>query len=170
MPKYHGIIDSVMNHQSITALYAGRCFGVESNDKRLSDAGDVVCYVSTIKARDRVKYLKKYTFGEKTTFWKVITPKAAHKAFSGFGELFVGKPDEIHTGSYISFRVRNEIEANSLLSYLKTKFSNHMLSVRKLSHNICGDTCKWIPLVPLDREWTDDAVCEFLNIEKTEYA
>ena len=47
-----------------------------------------------------------------------------------FGETFIGKSHEVHTGSYISFRVKNEDEAKSLLSYLDTKFANHMLSIR----------------------------------------
>ena len=41
-----------------------------------------------------------------------------------------------------------------------------MLSIRKISQDISENTCKWIPLVPLDREWTDDKICEFLSIDK----
>ena len=106
---------------------------------------------------------------KKKSFWKVITPRAAFKAFSGFGEKFIGRPNEVHTGSYISFRVNNEDEAKSLLSYLDTKFANHILSIRKISQDISENTCKWIPLVPLDRAWTDDKVCEYLQIEQTMY-
>ena len=78
-------------------------------------------------------------------------------------------PTEIYTDSYISFRVNSEGEAESLLSYLKTDFVNHMLSIRKISQDICENTCKWIPLVPLDRIWSDDKVCEYLKIDKTMY-
>lgn len=168
-PKYHKIIDIVMNMESINKLYMGRYFGVETNDKRFKDNGKIKCYVSTLKSKDRCKYIDNYDFNEKNTFWKVITPEASFKAFSGFGEKFIGKPNEVHTGSYISFRVNNEEEAKSLLSYLDTKFANHMLSVRKISQHINGDVCKWIPLVPLDRTWTDDKVCEYLKIEQTMY-
>ena len=168
-PKYHKIIDIVMNMESINKLYMGRYFGVETNDKRFKDNGKIKCYVSTLKSKDRCKYIDNYDFNEKNSFWKVITPEASFKAFSGFGEKFIGKPNEVHTGSYISFRVNNEEEAKSLLSYLDTKFANHMLSVRKISQHINGDVCKWIPLVPLDRIWTDDKVCEYLNIEPSIY-
>ena len=145
----------------------GRCFGVETNDKRLKSVGKTKCYVSTLKSKDRCKYIDDYEITEKYSFWKVITPEAAFKAFSGFGEKFIGTPEEIHTGSYISFRVNTEEEAKSLLSYLETKFANYMLSVRKISQHINEDVCKWIPLVPFDRIWTDDKVCVALNIEKT---
>lgn len=168
-PKYHKIIDIVINMESINKLYMGRYFGVETNDTRFKDNGKIKCYVSTLKSKDRCKYIDNYEFNEKNSFWKVITPEASFKAFSGFGEKFIGAPNEVHTGSYISFRVNNKEEAKSLLSYLDTKFANHMLSVRKISQHINGDVCKWIPLVPLDRIWSDEKVCAYLNIEQTMY-
>jgi hypothetical protein len=33
-----------------------------------------------------------------------------------------------------------------------------MLSLRKSSQDISESTCKWIPLPPLDRIWSDDQV------------
>jgi site-specific DNA-methyltransferase (adenine-specific) len=167
-PRYHKIIDIVMNIESISKLYMGRCFGIETNDKRFKNNGKIKCYVSLKQSKDRCKYID-YEFTETNMFWKVITARASFKAFSGFGEKFIGKPNEVHTGSYISYRVNNEDEAKSLLSYLDTKFANHMLSIRKISQDISENTCKWIPLVPLDRIWTDDKVCEYLQIEQNMY-
>ena len=168
-PKYHAIIDKVNALKSLAQLYAGRCFGIETNDEdRLKNTGSVKCYVSLKKSKDRCKYLDSYEFTEKNTFWKVITAEANGSA-PNFGVKFIGKPNEVHTGSYISFKVKNEDEAKSLLSYLETKFTNHMLSIRKISQHINGDVCKWIPLVPLDKIWNDDLVCEYLNIQKTLY-
>jgi site-specific DNA-methyltransferase (adenine-specific) len=169
-PKYHKIIDQVTHNESISKIYMGRCFGIETNDnKRFKDNGNIKCYVSLKQSKDRCKYIDEYEFNEKNTFWKVITPEAAFKAFSGFGEKIIGKPNEVHSGSYISFRVNNEEEAKSLLSYLNTKFANHMLSVRKISQHINEDVCKWIPLVPFDRMWNDDKICEYFGIEKGLY-
>jgi hypothetical protein len=144
----------------------GRYFGVETNDKRFKNDGKIKCYVSLQKSKDRCKYIDDYEFNEKNTFWKVMTAEANGKS-PNFGFKTIGKPNEVHTGSYISFRVNNEEEAKSLLSYLDTKFANHMLAVRKISQHINGDVCKWIPLVPLDRIWTDAKVCEYLKIEQT---
>jgi site-specific DNA-methyltransferase (adenine-specific) len=172
MPKYHGIIDVVIKNESMKSLddvYMGRCFGIETNDKRLTDSGNIKCYVSSLKSKDRIKYIDEYEFTDKNTFWKVVTPTASHKAFSGFGDMYIAKPNEIHSGSYISFKVNSEEEAKSLLSYMKCQFANHLLSVRKVSQIINKDTCKWIPLVPLDRMWNDDTVCEYLKIDKKLY-
>lgn len=169
-PKYHKIIDIVMNMESIIKKYCSSgYFKYRTNDSRLKNEGKIKCYVSTLKSKDRCKYIDNYEFNETNTFWKVITARASFKAFSGFGVKFVGNPNEVYTDSYISFRVNNEEEAKSLLSYLETKFANHMLSIRKISQDISENTCKWIPLVPLDRIWTDDKVCEYLKIEQAMY-
>ena len=169
-PMYHNVIDAANGMESITQIYCSSgYFKYRTNDNRLQDSGDVKCYVSTLKSKDRCKYIDCYDFDEKNSFWKVITARAAFGAFSGFGAKFIGSPSEIYTDSYISFRVESEDEAKSLLSYLDTKFANHMLSIRKISQDISENTCKWIPLVPLDRIWTDDAVCEYLKIDQTMY-
>ena len=57
----------------------------------------------------------------------------------------------------------------NLMSYLQTKFVNHVLSIRKISQHINIDVCKWIPVVPFDRIWTDDLVCEYLGITRDMY-
>jgi site-specific DNA-methyltransferase (adenine-specific) len=168
-PKYHSLVNICSVLPSITELYMGRRFGIESNDSRLCTSGTITCFVSRLKASNRRMAIPEYTFTEENTYWKVITPKASLCAFTGFGEIFTGKPDEVHTGSYISFRTNSKECADSLASYMKTKFANHMLSIRKISHNLCKDTCKWIPLVPLDREWTDDAVCAHFGIDQASY-
>lgn len=167
-PKYHELIDAVVNMESISKLYMGRCFGIETNDKRFKNNGKIKCYVSLKQSKDRCKYIDAYEFTEKNTFWKVITARANGKS-PNFGEKFIGNIYEVHTGSYISFRVNNEDEGKSLLSYLDTTFANYMLSIRKISQDISENTCKWIPLVPLDRIWTDDKVCEYLKIDKAMY-
>ena len=169
-PKYHTIIDIVSNMENIVKKYCSSgYFKYRTNDIRLKNNGTIKCFVSTLKSKDRCKYIDDYTFNETNTFWKVITARAAFGAFSGFGAKFIGNPNEIYTDSYISFRVNDEDEAKSLLSYLDTKFANHMLSIRKISQDISENTCKWIPLVPLDRIWTDERVCEYLKIEQTMY-
>ena len=168
-PKYHKIIDIVILMESIINIYCSSgYFKYRTNDTRLENNGKVKCYVSLQKSKDRCKYIDTYEFNEKNTFWKVITARANGKN-PNFGAKFIGKPNEIYTDSYISFRVNNEEEAKSLLSYLDTKFANHMLSIRKISQDISENTCKWIPLVPLDRIWNDDKVCEYLKIEQNMY-
>jgi hypothetical protein len=162
-PEYHILVDKIIKMESLNKIYIGRFFGIETNDKRLKDIGNIKCYVSYKKSKDRIKYIDEYKFNENNTFWKVIVTEASA---NDFGEMFIGKPKEVHSGSYVSFKVNNENEAKSLLSYLKTNFANYMLQIRKTSQHKNGKTIKWIPLLPLDREWYDDEVSKYLDIDK----
>jgi hypothetical protein len=156
--KFHALIDKLVKFESIIPLYLGRYFGIESNDKRLKSdktMDTVKCYVSQQKGFE--KYIDKKEI-KKDYHWKVITAEAAHEHKSGFGNTFIGNIDEVHTGSYISFKVSNENEGKSLLSYMKCRLPNFMLSLRKSSQHINEDVCKWIPLPPLNKEWTDEEV------------
>jgi site-specific DNA-methyltransferase (adenine-specific) len=166
-PKYNKLIDKVIDKPNILQLYKGRCFDVESNDKRLVDkaeANHISVYVS--KQKGFKKYIDKKYIDVDVKKWKVITARASHEANSSFGNTFIGNPNECHSGSYISFEVKNEAEANSLLSYLQCKLPNLLLSMRKISQDICADTCKWIPLVPLDRIWSDEQLFKYFRFNK----
>jgi hypothetical protein len=165
--KFHAIIDKLAMFESITTLYLGRYFGIESNDKRLKDdktKDTVKCYVSQQKGFG--KNIDKKEINKEYNFWKVITARAAHEHKSGFGNTFIGNLDEIHTGSYISFKLSNEEEAKSLLSYMKCRLPNLMLSLRKNSQDISESTCKWLPLPPLNKEWTDDEVYQHFKLSE----
>jgi site-specific DNA-methyltransferase (adenine-specific) len=159
------VVAKVLHLPSISELYVGRFFKIETNNARLDKNGNVLCYVSLDKSKDRKAYIS-YDLKPEQRFWKVITTEAAHKGRSGFGAMFVGSPSTVHTGSYISFRVKTKLEAESLLSYLKTDFANYMLSLRKISQHINSDTCMWIPQVPLDRMWDNSKVYKHFGFIK----
>ncbi|ATZ80738.1 hypothetical protein BMW23_0692 [Bodo saltans virus] len=165
--KYYSIIDKISQYDSITPLYLGRYFGIESNDKKLTDNDNFVkCYVS--KQKGFVKYVDPKYITKDYNFWKVITTEASHEHRSGFGNMFIGDNKAIYTGSYISFKIKNENEAKSLLSYLKCKFPNFLLSLRKNSQHTNEDTCKWIPQPPLTKIWTDDELYKYYKLSDNE--
>ena len=165
--KYYNLIDKCVKYDSITKLYLGRYFGIESNDKRLNNNSELIkCYVS--KQKGFIKYINKKYIMKDYKFYKIITARASHEHKSGFGNIFIGDKTEIHTKSYISFKVKSEKEGKSLLSYLKCKLPNIMLSLRKNSQDISENTCKWIPLLPLDREWTNKKIYEYLKLKDDE--
>ena len=64
--------------------------------------------------------------------------------------------------------MKSKNEAKSLLSYLKCKLPNLLLSIRKPSQDISEATCKWIPLPPLNKTWTDDDVYKYFKLSKDE--
>ena len=166
--KYYTIIDKIQSHDSIIKYYISQDhYKIQTNDTRLVDEhkqNHIKCYVSQQKGF--VKYIKKDDIKKPFDNYKVITARAAHGANSCFGNTFIGKPNEVHTKSYISFNVQSEEEARSLISYMKCKLPNFMLSLRKISQDISENTCKWIPLVPLDRYWTDKDVYDYFKLSK----
>ncbi len=165
--KYYGIVNKFTDKESIIDIYLGRYFGIESNDKNLTDNNTLIkCYVSQQKGF--IKYIDKKFVKKEYNFYKIITTRAAFGANSGFGNTFIGSSTEIHTGSYISFKVSNENEAKSLLSYMKCKLPNLLLSLRKSSQDISESTCKWIPLVPLNKEWTDEEIYTYFKLSEDE--
>lgn len=158
-PKHHIFIDNILknNNKFITNLYIGRYFGVESNDKRLKDEyfdGSIKCYVS--KQKGFIKYIDKKYITKNYDFYKVITPHNFYNKNRCFGNILIGNKDEIYSGTYISFKVNTLLEAESLVSYLKTKYVNYTLHTRKINVSMSCNDFKWIPLVPLDRIWNDD--------------
>jgi hypothetical protein len=164
--KYYGIVNKFINNHKITELYLGRYFGIESNDKNLTDDNKLIkCYVSQQKGF--IKYIDEKFVKNKYNFYKVITARA-NGGNGCFGNIFIGKQLEIHTGSYISFKLNSENEAKSLLSYMKCKLPNFMLSLRKISQDISESTCKWIPLPPLNIEWNDEEVYEYFKLSEDE--
>lgn len=164
----YSIVDKVITLDNLSDIYISNSyFGIKTNFENFTDNDKLVkCYVSQQKGF--IKFIDKKYIKKDYNFWKVITPKAAGKGNDGFGNIFIGKPIEIHSESYISFKVENEKEANYLMSYLKSNFVNFMLSLKKISQVISEKTVSWIPLVPLDREWNNDDIYKYLNITPKE--
>jgi site-specific DNA-methyltransferase (adenine-specific) len=170
--KYYNIINKILLYDSLSNIFIGQSYsGINSNDIRLTNKNtntSLLCYVSQQKGF--IKYMEKDKITKDRNFnkWKIITTRSAYKAYSGFGNMFIGKPNEICNQSYIIFEVNTENEAKSLLSYLKCKLSNLLLSLRKSSQDISEATCKWIPLITLDKEWTDNKVYKYFEFSEDE--
>jgi len=163
--KYHNLIDKLVVFDSISSLYLGRYFKIETNSSLFNDdPTGIICYVSKLKGLKKFVDIDKIT--QEYKYWKVITPTGSHKAYSGFGDVYVLNENEVHTTSYVQFKVNNECEAKSLYSYMKCRLSNFMLALRKNSQLISNNTCKWIPLPPLNKEWTDKEVYKYFKLSE----
>ena len=166
--KFHALIDKLVLFESITTLYKSQDYHkIQTNDKRFKSekTNDTIkCYVSLQKGFE--KYIDKNEIKTNISKYKVITPDGAFTANSGFGNTFIGNPNEVHCKTYISFEIDTENEAKSLLSYMKCRLPNFMLSLRKNSQHTCSSTCKWIPLPPLNKEWTDHEVYKHFKLSE----
>jgi hypothetical protein len=178
------IIQNVCNIcGSLSSLYRNQSeFGIKSNEEKviftlpthLTNAQHMYykCVVSSknktfkeSKSSVPIGYISKTHVDKYRSFWKVITYSASFSGSSGFGKRFIGDPNTLYNKSCISFSTRSQEEAQSLFSYMNTKFVNFMLSLRKSTHNITNKKIvSWIPLVPLDRKWTDEDVFNHFNL------
>ena len=169
-PKYYNLLTKIHEYKNndLSELYCSQgTFLNNKIEKELTSVGDVLCYVSKNKG------LKKYISNEKINknfdYWKIITPAAAFKGTSGFADIYILNDKEIHSRSYISFKVRSKQEAESLYSYLKCKLVHVLLSLRKQTHNLCNSkTFIWIPLVPLNQEWNNNKLYKYFNLDEND--
>lgn len=174
LPKYQKLVKHVLSFKQngfLSDIYMGRYYRIETNDLRLSDYKKsnnwIKCFVS--KKKGFVKYIDRHTLSPlKYNFWKLITARAHGDQCSGFGNMFVGNKQQVFSNSYIGFYVGSMDQGFSLKSYLESAFANHMLRLRKSAQDISKSTCAWIPLVPLDRVWTDQTVYKYFELSEHE--
>jgi site-specific DNA-methyltransferase (adenine-specific) len=169
--KAYPLINKVVKYPCLSDLYLSTGhFGITTNFEHFTNsnsANGVKCYVSAKKGEEKF-VLKKYV---KNTydFWKVFTPQGSGKGGDGFGNIIIGSPREIASQTYFGFKVDSLVQAKSLKSYLETDFANYMLSLRKIDQHISEATLKWVPLPPLDREWTDAKVAKYYGLNAKAY-
>ena len=168
-PKYYDIVNKMLEYPSLTSIYkASGYYKINTNDSRLKlneFDNSIKCYVSQLKGN--IKYINN-NYVTQPLFFKVLTPRASYKAKSGFGNMFVSNDNEIYNQSYIAFQVNNLQEANSLLSYMKCKLPNFLLSLRKISQDISEKTISWIPLPPLNIIYNNELVYKYYKLTNNE--
>jgi hypothetical protein len=162
--KAYPLIRKAHKYPCVGKLYLSTGhFGITTNFEHFKDkstANLVKCYVSAQKGG--VKYVDQKYIKNPYNFWKVFTPQG--NGGYGFGNIIIGSPKEIASQTYFGFKVGSLAEAKSLKSYLETDYANYMLSLRKIDQHISEATLKWIPLPPLDREWTDAKVAKYFDV------
>lgn len=167
-PRYISLGHALKQFDSLKDIYmTAGWYRVRPNDKRLHDERtltDAPCLVSKLKKMDRLRYIDESHIATRERTWKVVTAEAAGKGHSPFGFMKVSHPEEVYTDSYFGFRTQNQSEAESLMSYLRTKLANRMLAIKKISQHISEKTISLIPLPPLDRLWDDQQVYEYFHL------
>lgn len=94
--------------------------------------------------------------------WKVMVPSAGFEHGGGDGKAmrvlstpFITPSPSVCTQTYLFFRVTDRAEAESLRSYLGTRFLRFLVSLRKITQHASPATYTWVPMQPWDRLWTD---------------
>jgi site-specific DNA-methyltransferase (adenine-specific) len=93
--------------------------------------------------------------------WKVLLVKA--HGTSGrddttiLGEPVLAGPRSACTETYLVIGVfDSEAFARNLAAYMRTRLVRFLVSLRKITQNITRDSYRFVPLLPMDRLWTDE--------------
>ena len=92
--------------------------------------------------------------------WKVLLVKAhgtsGRDDVTILGVPLVAAPGSACTETYLVIGVcRSESEARHLAAYMQTRFVRFLVSLRKITQNITRDSYRFVPLLPMNRSWTD---------------
>ncbi len=94
--------------------------------------------------------------------WKVMVPAAygerGTRPAMVLGPSFIASSPSVCTQTYLFFYVGSKKEAQSLNSYLHTRFFRFIVSLRKITQHATRSTYTWVPQQTWDRIWTDDAL------------
>jgi site-specific DNA-methyltransferase (adenine-specific) len=107
--------------------------------------------------------------------WKVLltavqgTSAAIETMFSS-NPIDAG-PAEACTETYlVAGRFKSQVEAERYAGYLRTRFVRFLVSLRKATQHVTRDVYKFVPDLPMDREWTDADLYERYGLTDGEVA
>lgn len=95
--------------------------------------------------------------------WKVYLPKTGsgrERERSGvdlvLGPSLLGEPGSVCTQTYlVAGPLNSRSEAESVRSYLQSRFARFLVSLRKPSQDVFRSMYRWVPVQAWDRRWTD---------------
>jgi len=107
--------------------------------------------------------------------WKVLLVKAhgtsGRDDVTILGEPVVAPPGSACTETYLVIGIcDSEVEARNLAAYMRTRFVRFLVSLRKITQNITRDSYRFVPKLPIDRIWTDEALYERYGLSADQVA
>jgi site-specific DNA-methyltransferase (adenine-specific) len=107
-------------------------------------------------------------------YWKVMTPAAygerGARPAMVLGPSFIAEKPSVCTQTYLFFYVESKKKAESLQSYLNTRFFRFLVSLRKITQHATRSTYTWVPKQTWDRTWTDEELYQKYGLTKQEIA
>jgi site-specific DNA-methyltransferase (adenine-specific) len=85
-------------------------------------------------------------------------------------ETFIAVSPSVCTQTYLFFYVDKKSQAESISSYLETRFFRFLVSLRKITQHATRATYTWVPVQTWDRNWTDEMLYKKYKIKKDEIA
>ncbi|WP_217902981.1 Eco57I restriction-modification methylase domain-containing protein [Sulfitobacter sp. HGT1] len=158
-----------------TQVSSSKPFGFRTNFHGKS-APDKLKNPIKLHGSQRISWLEREEISQNSDWiddWKVLmsavqgTSAAVETKF--LSNPIISGPGEICTETYVvAGRFDNRAEAEHCASYLRTRFARFFVSLRKAAQHASRDVYAFVPLVPLDREWTDQDLYRRYKLEKAE--
>ena len=160
-------------------VHSRNCFSIISNTvgSRVRGQNDFVLY-----SLDGISYIKKSQFADRDNIadkYKVIITKAmsgGNKPSSEGNYIVVSslkilKPQEVCTETYLVLNTfDNLINAENMLSYVKTKLFRFLLLQALTSINISKEKFAFVPLQDFSQPWTDEKLYAKYGLNEKEIA
>jgi len=178
------ILDKVLalGEPSLVDMVTGQTpFGLLTNFKGYRKGekrpGDVKLYVTESGKRTE-KWIDPDQITRNTALmkkWKVLVPGAYGERGAlparVLGPTLIAGPRSVCTQTYLAIGPLDDKKAaESLSSYLSTRFARFLISLRKISQHAWRNTYAWVPQQPWDRTWTDAELYKMYGITPDEQA
>ncbi|VTS08227.1 Eco57I restriction-modification methylase domain-containing protein [Gemmata obscuriglobus] len=88
-----------------------------------------------------------------------------------FSLILIGKPGTACTETYlVAGRFDTEAEATNFRAYLRTRFVRFFVSLRTNTQHLYSERFAFVPRLPMDCEWTDEALYKKYRLTQSEIA
>ena len=88
-----------------------------------------------------------------------------------FSRILVAQPGTVCTETYLVVsRFATETEAENFGAYLRTRFVRFLVSLRTNTQHLYSERFAFVPVLPMDRIWTDEALYKRYGITEAEIA
>ena len=162
------ILNKIVKHKEETVLkgaYSRNAFKLSSNTKdvkSINKKGKLKVY----QAKGKIGYISenqipKYSSKKSLIYkWKVLVAKASpgedELPHSIISSPIISEPGSLCTDTHLLVGVlKNKLEAENLICYMKSKFFRFMMLLAKNNQNMNKDVFRFVPLQKLNKKWTD---------------
>lgn len=167
-----------LNEKSITGiLSADKEFGWTSNFTGFHDKpkpGDIALHYNRSGKR-LVGWIARKDVTKSAHLidtWKVMVPAAygerGARPAKILGPTFLASSPSVCTQTYLFFNVGSQSEAESISSYMETRFFRFLVSLRKITQHATCATYTWVPMQKWNLKWTDEKLYKKYGITNDE--
>jgi len=110
---------------------------------------------------------------DKINLYKVCVSKAAggskgkRRSTIPKNLIFIVPNGTITTETYSVINTfQTKQAAENMVKYLQTDFVRYLVGLRKITQNISRNCWKWVPMIDINKQWTDEELFKYFNLIK----